>query len=86
MGLPVASFPIPPLKWELNHHLEYSPSVAYLGSTSHWNLEDKQVGHQTLQGETQAVDVHRVDQTQTALGGDDKHTIQTIHFIDEAQH
>ena len=67
------------------HRLEFSPSVAYLGSTSHGNLEDKKVGHQTLQGETQAVDVHCVDQTQTSLGVEDKHTIQTIHFIVKPQ-
>lgn len=39
----------------------------YLCSTSEGNLECEEVGHQTLQREIQAIDVHCVDQTQAPL-------------------
>lgn len=56
---------------------------AYLGAASHRNHAREEVGNQPLQGERQAVDVHRVDQAQAALGrsGGDRHTTRSINTL-----
>lgn len=55
----------------------------YLGATSHRNHAREEVGNQPLQGERQAVDVHRVDQAQAALGrsGGDRHTTRSMSTL-----
>lgn len=53
-------------------------ALTYLGPACNRNLEYEEVGHQTLQGKGQTVDVHGVDQTQAALEGQSGHQRQRL--------
>lgn len=72
-----------PSKIEVFEELFALVMPAYLGAASHRNHAREEVGNQPLQGERQAVDVHRVDQTQAALGraGGDRHTTRSINTL-----